>query len=142
MSKARDESSEAEVPPAQKRGRTSVSKPIEISDEEEDDRPKTKKTKTTSASASVTKKSVPKSASVTRPATNKKKPKQPSPEPEESGAEDEEEDEYANMARWKKESSWEHIVDHINTVERTPDGDLFVYFTLYVGGSYLAFHLR
>lgn len=131
ISKAREESSEVEVAPApaQKRGRTSLSKPISISEEEEDDRPKTKKTKTTSVSASATKKSVAKSASVTKPATHKKRPKEPTPEAEEDVVE---EDEYTDLKKWEREPSWEGIVERIDTVERTSDGELYVYFTLFV----------
>lgn len=52
-----------------------------------------------------------------------------SPEPID---EDAEEDAYQDMSKYKNAESWEHLVDHIDTVERQDDGTLFVYFRLYV----------
>ncbi|KAI0675680.1 hypothetical protein C8Q78DRAFT_1150116 [Trametes maxima] len=45
-----------------------------------------------------------------------------------SGAD--QDDQYADMRKWKDAPSWEHVVDTIDTVERTEAGDLLVYFTL------------
>ena len=39
-----------------------------------------------------------------------------------------------NMNTYMHLSSWEDIISSVDTVERTPDGKLFVYFTLYVSG--------
>lgn len=46
--------------------------------------------------------------------------------------EDVTEEPYASMKRWSDATSWEHLVDHIDTVEKTEDGKLYVYFQLYV----------
>ncbi|KAI0642101.1 hypothetical protein C8Q79DRAFT_987548 [Trametes meyenii] len=48
-----------------------------------------------------------------------------------SGAdEDELKEVYANMRKFKDTPSWEHLIDTIDTVERTESGELVVYFTL------------
>lgn len=39
--------------------------------------------------------------------------------------------EFGDMRKWKDTPSWEHLVDHIDTVEKTEDGKLWVYFQLY-----------
>lgn len=44
--------------------------------------------------------------------------------------EDAEDSSYVDMKKWENAPSWEHLVDHIDTVERTEDGKLFVYFQL------------
>ena len=56
-----------------------------------------------------------------------KKAKTPSPEPMD---EDEDDEKYEDMRKWKDAHSWEHLVDHIDTVERQDDGKLYVYFRL------------
>jgi hypothetical protein len=38
---------------------------------------------------------------------------------------------YNNMDKWMTTKSWEHIVSVVDTVERTDEGGLDVYFTLY-----------
>lgn len=45
-------------------------------------------------------------------------------------AEEEPEEGYVNMKQWKNAASWAHLVDHIETVERTEDNELLVYFVL------------
>ena len=42
----------------------------------------------------------------------------------------EEEPTYVDMKKWASAPSWEHLVHHIDTVERTDDGKLYVYFQL------------
>ncbi|KAI6149173.1 hypothetical protein BKA82DRAFT_3976949 [Pisolithus tinctorius] len=42
-----------------------------------------------------------------------------------------EEEPIGNMKKHMQVSSWEHLVESVDTVERNSDGDLFVYFTLY-----------
>lgn len=41
-----------------------------------------------------------------------------------------EEEPIGNMKKHMQVSSWEHLVESVDTVERNSDGDLFVYFTL------------
>ncbi|KAJ2991661.1 hypothetical protein NUW54_g8135 [Trametes sanguinea] len=43
---------------------------------------------------------------------------------------DEDGETYADLRKIKDVASWEHLVESIDTVERTEHGDLFVYFTL------------
>jgi hypothetical protein len=43
---------------------------------------------------------------------------------------DEDEQEFGNMRKWQDMSSWEHLIHHIDTVEKNPDGKLYVYFQL------------
>ncbi|THH27749.1 hypothetical protein EUX98_g6441 [Antrodiella citrinella] len=119
---AREASPEVEAVPAKKRGRTSVSKPISVSDDddEQSDRPQPKKSKNTATSASVTKS---KSASMTKSSAQKPKKRAPSPS-------DSDEETFSDMRKWKLATSWEHIVKRVDTVERTDDGKLLVYFTL------------
>ncbi|KAG6845020.1 hypothetical protein H0H87_001541 [Tephrocybe sp. NHM501043] len=38
-----------------------------------------------------------------------------------------------NMSKYMHKDSWEDVVDKIDTIERSPDGDLRVYFTLTTG---------
>ncbi|KAI0794104.1 hypothetical protein C8Q74DRAFT_1365627 [Fomes fomentarius] len=45
-------------------------------------------------------------------------------------ADKDEEDEYADMKQWAEATTWEHLIESIDTVERTDDGELYVYFTL------------
>ncbi|TCD71788.1 hypothetical protein EIP91_003131 [Steccherinum ochraceum] len=126
-SRARDESPEIDAPSTQKRGRQSSAKAISVSDDDgdEEERPQPKKSKADTTSASA-RKSVAKSASTTKSASQKsKKSAQRTPEVEES-----EEEEFTDMRKWKTADTWEHIVERVETVERTDDGKLFVYFTL------------
>lgn len=44
---------------------------------------------------------------------------------------DDEEESYMDLKAYKNSPSWAHLVDHIETVERTPEGNLQVYFVLY-----------
>ena len=45
---------------------------------------------------------------------------------------EEDDERYEDMRRWRDAPSWNHLVDHIDTVERQEDGKLYVYFRLYV----------
>ncbi len=47
-----------------------------------------------------------------------------------AAADKDEEDEYADMKQWAEATTWEHLIESIDTVERTDDGELYVYFTL------------
>ena len=38
---------------------------------------------------------------------------------------------FEDMAQYMDQDNWENLVDTVDTVERTSDGILFVYFTLY-----------
>jgi len=109
-STARDDSSEVEEMPAKKRGRPPKAKSArgsseqqKVEDEEEEDRPKVKKA---------------------RKSTGKKAASEPM-DVDESGPES-----YRDMKTWMSSATWEHIVDTIDTVERTSDDRLLVYFTL------------
>ena len=42
----------------------------------------------------------------------------------------EEEVEFGDVKKWMDLTSWEHLVHHIDTVEKNPDGTLYVYFQL------------
>ncbi|KAH8104059.1 hypothetical protein BXZ70DRAFT_1052386 [Cristinia sonorae] len=121
----KEPSPEVPAPSVLKRGRASTAKAISVSDDEDDiaERQK-KKTKAESASASVKKKATPKST-VIKPTVQKKRQKEPSPE-----AESEEDEEFQDMRRWKNAQTWEHLIERVDTVERTEEGNLFVYFTL------------
>ena len=46
--------------------------------------------------------------------------------------EDQDEDTYEDMRKWKDATSWGHLVDSIDTVERMENGKLYVYFRLSV----------
>ncbi|KAI0653159.1 hypothetical protein C8Q70DRAFT_1038128 [Cubamyces menziesii] len=113
-SSVKDAESENEVeetaPPAKKRGRPSkASTARDASDEEEEDKSrKQKKPRKSTGSAAKS--------------TGRRKSN--------ADAMDEDEDTYADMRKLKDASSWEHLVERIDTVERTESGDLFVYFTL------------
>ncbi|KAI0331644.1 hypothetical protein GY45DRAFT_1369801 [Cubamyces sp. BRFM 1775] len=112
-SSVKDAESEPEVeeaPPAKKRGRPSKAGTArDASDEEEEDKSrKQKKPRKSTGSAAKS--------------TGRRKSN--------ADAMDEDEDTYADMRKLKDLASWEHLVDRIDTVERTESGDLFVYFTL------------
>lgn len=100
--------------PAKKRGRQSKSTPARAASDEEDEEdaaPKQKKPR--------------KSAGGSAAKTNNRRKSNAS-------AADEDGEPYADLRKLKDMASWEHLVERIDTVERTQDGDLFVYFTLYV----------
>ncbi|KAI8969377.1 hypothetical protein BD414DRAFT_518579 [Trametes punicea] len=99
-----------EVAPAKKRGRPSKSTPARDTSEDEDGSHKQKKPRKSTASAA-------KAATTNRRKSN-------------SDAMDMDEDVYIDMRKYKDASSWEHLVESIDTVERTDDGELYVYFTL------------
>lgn len=48
---------------------------------------------------------------------------------------------YVDMKKWKDATSWEHLVECIDTVERMDNGELLVYFTLYVCGPWTSFRI-
>ncbi|KAM5534625.1 hypothetical protein V8D89_011637 [Ganoderma adspersum] len=97
---------EEEVPPAKKRGRPpkAQARPSEEQDEdvEMEDVPKKKPRKSTGRGGK-------RGAATT---------------------EDQDEEEYTDMKKWKELSTWEHLVESIDTVERTDNNELLVYFTL------------
>ena len=49
--------------------------------------------------------------------------------------EDEPDEGYESMKQWKDTPSWTNLVEQIDTVERQKDGELYVYFKLYVTNS-------
>ncbi|KAH9840072.1 uncharacterized protein C8Q71DRAFT_703358 [Rhodofomes roseus] len=49
-------------------------------------------------------------------------------------APEEDSDGFQSMNQWMSSLTWEHIVGHIDTVERADDGKLMIYFTLKNGG--------
>ncbi|OSD04860.1 hypothetical protein PYCCODRAFT_1363355 [Trametes coccinea BRFM310] len=98
--------------PAKKRGRQSKSTPARAASDEEDEEdaaPKQKKPR--------------KSAGGSAAKTNNRRKSNAS-------AADEDGEPYADLRKLKDMASWEHLVERIDTVERTENGDLFVYFTL------------
>ncbi|KAH9857246.1 hypothetical protein C2E23DRAFT_807144 [Lenzites betulinus] len=100
--------SDAEEPAPKKRGRTSkAASAREASEDEDEPVPKQKKPRKSTGSA----------------AKNGKRKSN-------ADAMDEDDDTYVDMRKWKDATSWEHLVESIDTVERTESGDLFVYFTL------------
>ncbi|KAI0687142.1 hypothetical protein C8T65DRAFT_712237 [Cerioporus squamosus] len=103
---------EVAPPPAKKRGRPSKASARSPSEEQEqeEEAPKKKPRKGTNA---------PKSASAKRAAARL-----------EDSDQDEDERIYTDMSKWKDATSWEHLVECIDTVERTEDNELIVYFTL------------
>lgn len=60
---------------------------------------------------------------------------------EKSREENEDAEDLGTMDRWMDAPSWEHLVDTIDTVERTQENELFVYFTLY-GVSLCVTHIQ
>ncbi|CAL1715214.1 unnamed protein product [Somion occarium] len=111
----REESEEVETsqPPPKKRGRPPKARTPETPSEEEaeEERPKAKK---------------PKAAPRKSTEAAKRRKSQPTAEEEENGLDEE----LGNMKKWLDAASWEHLVDTIDTVERTKDNELYVYFTL------------
>jgi len=64
-------------------------------------------------------------------AREKKKPRRSAPSnPEPMDEDGSSEETFRSMKTWMSSATWEHIVDTIDTVERTVDGRLLVYFTL------------
>ncbi|KAI0630588.1 hypothetical protein C8Q77DRAFT_1134123 [Trametes polyzona] len=100
--------SAASAPAAKKRGRPSkaAAAPQEESDEEEEQPQKQKKPRKSTGTA----------AKASRRTSN-------------PDAMDEDEV-YMDMHQFKDAKTWEHLVQSIDTVERTEDGHLYVYFTL------------
>ncbi len=112
---------ESVTAPAKKRGRqskASARSPSEEQEQAEEEVPKKKPRKGSNATAT-------KSASARRAVAR----------PEDSDQE-EEERVYVDMSKWKDAASWEHLIECIDTVERTEDNELLVYFTLYVCGPW------
>ncbi|KAI0358009.1 hypothetical protein OH77DRAFT_1518764 [Trametes cingulata] len=97
-----------EVAPTKKRGRPKAA-PAHESEEEEEDKQTRKQKKPRKSTGSATK------------ASNRKS---------NADALDEDGQTYVDMRKWKDAASWEHLIKSIDTVERTDDGDLYVYFTL------------
>jgi hypothetical protein len=65
--------------------------------------------------------------------TSTKKTARHNDEEEDEEEETEAEAKYVSMKKkWRNAPSWDHLVDHIETVERTSDGTLNVFFALYV----------
>ncbi|KAI9067986.1 hypothetical protein FKP32DRAFT_1672693 [Trametes sanguinea] len=94
--------------PAKKRGRQSKSTPARAASDEEDEEdapPKQKKPRKSAAKTNNRRKS-------------------------HADVSDEDGETYADLRKIKDVASWEHLVESIDTVERTEKGDLFVYFTL------------
>lgn len=115
------ESDEEPTPAPKKRGRPPKAKTPSDDEMDVEEVPPPKKPRAEKKGASGT-------------ASAKAKPKAKatsSPEPMEEDAEDEEEA-YQDMSKYKSVETWEHLVDHIDTVERQDDGQLYVYFRLYV----------
>lgn len=105
---AMDIDSDGEPAPAKKRGRPSKAS---IS---EDDEPPKKPTKATKATTKTTNGSASAASKRSRAPVS-----------------DEEDDKpYENMTKYKNAASWDHLVHHIETVERAPSGGLKVYFVL------------
>ncbi|TBU47544.1 hypothetical protein BD309DRAFT_468378 [Dichomitus squalens] len=109
--KSKEESDEEPAQPAKKRGRPSKgqTKPVDEDQDEdmEDEAPKKKPRKSTGgASAKGTKRGAA------------------------AAGELDEESTYADMSKWKDLATWEHLVQSIDTVERTENNTLLVYFTL------------
>ncbi|KZT09851.1 uncharacterized protein LAESUDRAFT_722001 [Laetiporus sulphureus 93-53] len=105
--KAADES-EAEQVSQKKRGRPSTAKDTKQREDEDIDmepreKKKPRKTATKSAKGLAT------------------------PEPMEVSLDEEE---FRDMKPYMRQATWEHLVDSIDTVERTEDGQLLVYFTV------------
>ncbi|KAI0369128.1 hypothetical protein BV20DRAFT_968304 [Pilatotrama ljubarskyi] len=98
-----------EVAPPKKRGRPKATSTRETSDEEEDDQSRKQKKPR-------------KSAGSANKATKRKSTA--------ADAVEEDGEMYTDMRKWADAASWEHLVKSIDTVERTDDGDLYVYFTL------------
>jgi len=113
------EVSEAEEePPKKKRARPSKSKSIEISDDEVEPKPKKAKQPPPQSKATPSGKSGRKSTDVA-----------PSDAMDEDGQGSDAEP-MADMSKLFSRDSWENLVNEIQTVERTDDGKLWVYFTL------------
>ncbi|TFK90128.1 hypothetical protein K466DRAFT_464112, partial [Polyporus arcularius HHB13444] len=112
---------ESVTAPAKKRGRqskASARSPSEEQEQAEEEVPKKKPRKGSNATAT-------KSASARRAVAR----------PEDSDQE-EEERVYVDMSKWKDAASWEHLIECIDTVERTEDNELLVYFTLKNGKGF------
>ncbi|KAI0766673.1 hypothetical protein BD413DRAFT_149764 [Trametes elegans] len=115
-SPAKAESDADSAAPAKKRGRPRKSSPVRpASDDEEggDDAGTRKQKKPRKSTGSAAK--------------PKRGGKAAAADPD---AMDEDVSTYADMRKWKDVPSWEHLVQSIDTVERTESGDLLVYFTL------------
>ncbi|KAI0083961.1 hypothetical protein BDY19DRAFT_987755 [Irpex rosettiformis] len=97
--------SDEEPAPAKKRGRQSKGS---VSDDEEPKKTKSGKTATKGANGSASSKKALARAD----------------------EEDEDDKQYVSMQKFKNLASWDHLVHHIETVERTESGGLKVYFTL------------
>ena len=109
--KSKDDSDEEPAQPAKKRGRPSKSQAKGASEDPDEDMdveaPKKKPRKSTGSASA---KSAKRGAAVRE-------------DPDESES-------YVDMTKWKDLSTWDHLVESIDTVERTDDNSLLVYFTL------------
>ncbi|KAI0924886.1 hypothetical protein AcV7_009595 [Taiwanofungus camphoratus] len=108
-STARGESSEVEEPRPKKRGRLpKVKSPSEEQEDEDNNEDEAREKKKP------------------RKSVTQKAKASPEPMDEDEG----EEESFKSMKPWMSSATWEHVVDTIDTVERTLDGRLIVYFTL------------
>jgi hypothetical protein len=100
------------APPSKKRGRKSMDDDSDIemvpAEQEPQKQKKSKKGETSS-----------------QPPSKKEKVR-------EDAAEAEVDEEVGNMDEWMDAKSWEHLIDKVDTVERTEDGKLWAYFKLSV----------
>ena len=119
---ATPEESDAESAPApKKRGRPPKTKPASEDDEMDvEEVPPPKKPRAEKKITSGTASSKAKSKRVL------------SAEPMDEDEVEKEKEAYVDMSKYKNAETWEHLVDHIDTVERQDDGQLYVYFRLYV----------
>ena len=104
---------------SRKRGRASAAKASNIaSDSEEVDEPpvKSRETKKSKSASSAPRKRQETAAS----------------EIMDLDDDDESGEAYIDMKKWQSAASWENLVKSIDTVERAPNGALYVYFTLWV----------
>ncbi len=109
-SPAKDADSDIEDPPAKKRGRPSKAASAPSDDDEEDPPVKQKKPRKSTGTAA-------------------KGPRRKSA----ADAMDEDVEvptKYTDMHKLKEAGTWEHLIQSIDTVERTESGELYVYFTL------------
>ncbi|PSR82590.1 hypothetical protein PHLCEN_2v6023 [Hermanssonia centrifuga] len=106
--------SEAEsVPAAKKRGRPSKAKSERAVSDEDDQALE-----------------VPKKGRGSLPARKGTSTAKKNTKPASDAMDEDEPEDYVDMSKNKNIATWEHLVDHIDTVERTEEGKLWVYFRL------------
>lgn len=113
-----DEEPDSASAPPKKRGRPPKEKPAVVSESEDEKKPVSKAPAATKGRKS------------TGQASTSKKSR-------DADAMDEDGTEFGSMKKWLDSTSWEHLVDHIDTVEKNTDGTLWVYFQLYVDNGLL-----